>query len=297
MKRNIAIWGLMTGLFLFTAKQSKAQLNPLAAMYYQNQYLGNPAMVGIDRGLSFNLGYRAQWNGTPGSPVTQSVTGNYGVTDRMGLGINVSNDKIGLQRWTRAVGSYAYHLPLNGNGDQLHFGLSFGFSNERLNENLVNGDPTDVGISQYNQRSTYVDGDFGIAYTANRLTLQAALPNLKSVFHKNDLNNLSDQATFYTAASYRLSLSEGEEGVDVEPKVALRGVKGYKDIFDAGANLVFANKRVNVYGLYHSTESYTFGVGMQYQGLNLSGSYTSGTSALRGYVDGNFELSLRIRVF
>ncbi|MET4139712.1 PorP/SprF family type IX secretion system membrane protein [Pedobacter sp. UYP1] len=297
MKRNLAIWGLITGLFLFTAKQSYAQLNPLAAMYYQNQYLGNPAMVGIDSGLAFNLAYRAQWNGVPGSPVTQSVTGNYGVTDRMGLGINVSNDKIGLQRWTRAVASYAYHLPLNGKGDQLHFGLSFGFSNERLNENLVNGDPTDVGISQYNQRSTYVDGDFGIAYTASRLTLQAALPNLKSVFHKNDLNNLVDQATFYTAASYRLAISEGQEGVDVEPKVALRGVKGYDDIFDAGANLIFANKRVNVYGLYHSTKSFTFGLGMQYRGLNLSGSYTSGTSALRGYVDGNFELSLRIRVF
>jgi type IX secretion system PorP/SprF family membrane protein len=297
MKRNLAIWGLITGLFLFTAKQSYAQLNPLSAMYYQNQYLGNPAMVGIDTGLAFNLAYRAQWNGTPGSPVTQSVTGNYGVTPRVGLGLNISNDKIGLQRWTRAVATYAYHLQLNDKGNQLHFGVSFGFSNERLNENLVNGDPNDAGISQYNQRSTYVDGDFGVAYTADRLTLQGALPNLKSVFHKTDLNNAVDQATFYGAASYRLELSKGQEGVDVEPKVAIRGVKGYSDIFDAGANLVFANKRVNVFGLYHSTQSFTAGLGLQYQSLNLNASYTSGTAALRGYVDGNFELSLRIRVF
>ncbi|KIO77508.1 hypothetical protein TH53_09460 [Pedobacter lusitanus] len=284
-------------MFLLTSKQSSAQLNPLSAMYYQNQYLGNPAMVGIDQGLEFNLAYRAQWNGAPGAPVTQSVTGNYGVTKRVGLGINVSNDKIGLQRWTRVVGTYAYHLPLNDNGHQLHFGVSFGFSNERLNENLVNGDPNDPGISQYNQRSTYVDGDFGAAYTADRLTIQGALPNLKSVFHKTDLNNGVDQATFYGAASYRLELSKGEDGVDVEPKVALRGVKGYSDIFDAGANLVFANKKVNVFGLYHSTQSFTVGMGLQYQALNLNASYTSGTAALKGYVDGNFELSLRIRVF
>lgn len=297
MKRNLSIFGLITGLLLFISSQSYAQLNPLAAMYYQNQYLGNPAMAGIDTGLTFNLAYRAQWNNIPGSPVTQSGTGSYGINNRVGLGLNVSNDKIGLQRWTRVVGTYAYHLQLNDRNDQLHFGVSFGFSNERLNENLVNGDPNDVAISQYNQRATYLDGDFGVAYTANRLTLQAALPNLKSVFHKTDVNNAIDQATFYTAASYRLTLTPGQDGFDVEPKVALRGVKGYTDIFDAGANLVFANKQVNVFGMYHSTQSASFGMGLQFQAFNLSASYTTGTAALRGYVDGNFELSLRFRVF
>ncbi len=296
MKRNIIILGL-TGLFLFVSKQSYAQLNPLAAMYYQNQYLGNPAMAGIDTGLIFNVAYRAQWNSIPGSPVTQSATGSYGITNRVGVGLNVSNDKIGLQRWTRAVATYAYHLPLNDKGNQLHFGVSFGFSTERLNENLVNGDPNDAAISQYNQRATYLDGDFGVAYTADKLTLQGALPNLKSVFHKTDVNNAVDQATFYTAASYRLELSKGIDGIDVEPKVALRGVKGYSDIFDAGANVVFGAKRVNLFAMYHTTQSVTFGMGLQYQSFNLSGTYTTGTAALRGYVDGNFELSLRFKVF
>ena len=168
MKRNFAIWIWITGMFLLLCKQSSAQLNPLTSMYFQNQYLGNPSLVGIDTGLTFNLAYRAQWNGSPGAPVTQSFTGNYRATDRVGLGINVSNDKIGLQRWTRAVATYAYHLPLSTNGNELHFGVSLGFSNERLDADLVNGDPRDAGISQYNQRSTYVDGDFGVAYTAQR---------------------------------------------------------------------------------------------------------------------------------
>lgn len=298
MKRNLAAWALITGMFLLVSTQSRAQLNPLTSMYFQNQYLGNPAMVGIDTGLTFNLAYRAQWNGSAGAPVTQSATGNYRATDRVGLGINVSNDKIGLQRWTRAVATYAYHLPLSNSGNELHFGVSLGFSNERLDGSLVDGDPGDIGISQYNQRSTYVDGDFGIAYTAQKLTLQGALPNLKSVFRKDDvMNNTVDHATFYTAASYRLEVSEGMDGLDIEPKVALRGVKGDKDILDAGANLVFGNKKVNVFGLYHTTQSFTVGMGLQYEAFNMNASYTSGTAALKGYVDGNFELSLKIRVF
>ena len=111
------------------------------------------------------------------------------------------------------------------------------------------------------------------------------------------MNTAVDHATFYTASSYRLEVSGGSDGLDVEPKVALRGVKGYDDIFDAGANLIFANRKVNVFGLYHTTQSFTVGMGLQYQAFTMNASYTSGTAALKGYVDGNFELSLKIRVF
>ncbi len=34
-----------------TTTALQAQLNPMGAIYYQNQYLVNPAMAGSDRGL------------------------------------------------------------------------------------------------------------------------------------------------------------------------------------------------------------------------------------------------------
>jgi hypothetical protein len=45
--------------------------------------------------------------------------------------------------------------------------------------------------------------------------------------------------------------------------------------------------------MYHSTKSATIGIGMNYQNFGFSGIYTTITSALSRYTDGNFELSLK----
>lgn len=274
----------------------KAQLNPLAAQYYSNRYLINPAFAGAKQGLKINGAYRKLWDNVEGAPVTQSLTGDYGF-NKVGLGLNVNNESAGIERKTRVVGTYAYHLPLNSDGQQLHFGMSVGFMNQRLENGDLYGDINDPMVAQYNDRKTYLDGDFGVAYTSNSLTLEAAIPNLKSVF-KKDVIKLTDVATFYTAASYQIQLSEGPDGIDLEPKLAYRGVKGFDNIWDAGAQAWIANKQVFLMGMYHSTESATFGLGMDYKKKYLiSGMYTTQTSALSGYTNGSFELNLRLSLF
>lgn len=274
----------------------KAQLNPLAAQYYSNRYLINPAFAGAKQGFKINGAYRKLWSNIDGAPITQSLTGDYGF-NKVGLGLNVNNESSGLERKTRVVGSYAYHLPLSSDGQQLHFGVSVGFMNQRLENPDIYGDINDPQVGLYNDRKTYLDGDFGVAYTSNRLTLEAAIPNLKSFF-KKDVIKVADVATFYTAASYQIKLSEGPEGIDLEPKVAYRGVKGFNNIWDAGVQAWIANKQVFLMGMYHSTESATFGLGMDYKRKYLiGGMYTTQTSALTGYTNGSFELNLRISLF
>ena len=274
---------------------AKAQLNPLSAQYFTNQYLINPAFAGADQGLKLNGAYRKLWSNVPGSPLTQNLTADYGF-NKVGLGLTVNNESAGLQRQTRVVGSYAYHLPLNDNGQQLHFGVSLGFMSQRLENADIYGNPNDPTVGQYNDRKTYLDGDFGVAYTSDKLNVQAAIPNLKSVL-KKDVIKLADVATFYTAVSYKINLSEGIEGMDVEPKVAYRGVKGFDNIWDAGAQFSITNKQVMLLGMYHSTKNATFGLGMDYKKKYLiSGTYTTQTSALSSYTNGSFELNLRLNL-
>ncbi|TCC96257.1 PorP/SprF family type IX secretion system membrane protein [Pedobacter hiemivivus] len=281
--------------FVAMATSVKAQLNPLSAQYFTNQYLINPAFAGAGQGLKLNGAYRKLWSNVPGSPLTQNLTADYGF-NKVGLGLAVNNESAGLQRETRVVGSYAYHLPLNDNGQQLHFGVSLGFMSQRLENADIYGNPADPGVAQYNDRKTYLDGDFGVAYTSNKLNVQAAIPNLKRVLKKDDIET-ADVATFYTAASYQFNLSTGAEGVDLEPKVAYRGVKGFDNIFDAGAQLSIANKQVMLLGMYHSTKNATFGLGMDYKKRYLvSGTYTTQTSALSSYTNGSFELNLRVNL-
>lgn len=287
---------ILTGILLLLGTMAQAQLNPLAAQYYINRYLINPALAGTGKDLKINGAYRKLWSNVPGAPVTQNLTGDYGF-DKVGIGLNVNNESAGLQRQTRVVGSYAYHLPLSSGGQQLHFGISVGFMNQRLENADIYGNPNDPMVGQYNDRKTYLDGDFGIAYTSANLSLEASIPNLKSFF-KKDVIKLADVATFYSAASYKIQLSEGAEGIDLEPKVAYRGVKGFDNIWDAGGQAWIANQQVFLMGMYHSTENATFGLGMDFKRKYLvSGMYTTQTSALSGYTNGSFELNLRLTLF
>lgn len=277
----------------------KAQLAPLGAMYFQNQYLANPAMAGLQKGLHMDLAYRQQWSSMPGSPTTQSVTLDYGSNKKAGLGINILNDEAGLLQRTRVMGTYAYHLPLSNEDQKLSFGVSFGVMNERVKQEEIDGDMNDGSVGKFNQRESYLDGDFGAAYTSGRLSVQAAIPNLKSVFGSDEAeqSNLADKSSYFASASYRLSFPKAVDGMDIEPKVCYRAVDGHDDIVDIGTNVTFARNIVNVQALYHSSESMTVGLGVKYkQFAQINGMYTSGTSALRGYTNGNFELNLKLNL-
>lgn len=287
-KKLFVLFGLM--VLIGASSPLKAQLNPFQAQYFANRYLGNPALAGAESGLALSLNYRALFSDIPGAPVSQNLTAAYG-HNRVGLGLNVTLDKAGLQRFVRVLASYAYHLPLNENST-LHFGLSAGVMNQRLSTDDVNGNPNDNLIGLYNQRQTHFDGDFGLALTTARISIEAALPNLRNLLWK-DNGNVADLPTFYSALSYKIPIQDTE----LEPKIAFRGIKGLDNIWDAGAQLSFAKKQLMLNGIYHNSGSTSFGVAMDYQKKYLIGfSHTLQTASLSNYTNGDFEINLRIRL-
>ena len=285
----MAVAMMLLGSF---CERAAAQLNPAAAQYFVNQYIANPAFAGAGKGSTFNGTYRALWTSIPGAPVSQNLTAEYGF-EKVGIGLSLFNERSGLLGQTRVVATYAYHLPLS-ESQSLHFGVSGGFLAQRLDNGSVKGSAADPMIGMYNTRKTYIDGDLGVAYTGGRLTAQFALPNLKTLFERNEIT-VSDQSSYYAALAYRFDIGSGIDGVVVEPKAALRGVRGNDDIWDAGVQVGIADRQVFFTGLYHSTESFTAGLGMDFRRRYLiSALYTSQTAKLNGYANGGFELSLRV---
>ena len=281
--------------FTCNLQKAKAQLNPMGALYFQNQYLNNPAMAGLESGFNLNLGYRQQWSRIPGSPVMQAFTADCGLNKKVGLGLNFYNDQAGLFKRTRTLASYAYHLPLNEESRKLSFGISLGFMNERISYEDIHGDAGDLDVIQYNQRDTYIDADFGMAYTSNNLIIQAALPNMKSYFNRDIATSSVDRATFFSAISYKMQLGT-KQGISIEPKVAYRGVDGFDNILDVGANLSYAKNQVNFFGMYHSSKSATLGLGLNYHSIGFTAMYTTSTSGLSDYVSESFEIGLKLQL-
>jgi len=269
-----------------------AQLRPLSTQYYENQYISNPSFAGMDKGININLSYRNQWRAIPGSPVTMNASGDYRY-EKVGLGFNAFKDKAGLISRTRITGMYAYHLPLNGENRQLHFGVALGVMREALDNPNIIAMPDDMVADRFSQRKGFIDGDLGMAYTTERVTLQAALPNLKKFFQKDEENTI-DGSTYFAAASYKIGLNM--DAVTMEPKISFRGAKDIDNIWDIGTNLKFENNILSFMGMYHSDKSSTFGVGVKYNRYTLQGFYTSQMAAQRQNTGGDFELSLKINL-
>ena len=287
--KKFYILSVLFGLGIATS--IKAQIDPLVAQYFNNRYLGNPAMAGVNQGYTVNGAYRQLFESFPGGPVSQSLSADYGF-DKIGLGVNIFNDKAGLLRQTRVVGSFSYHLPLSRDGKRLSFGISLGMQSQRLSQGDVIGTSGDVLVVNYNSKAVYFDGDFGTAYSDNGLVLQVSTPNLRNLF-KRDYALQSDVPLFYAAASYKINLNK-KIFSSCEPLIAYRNFTQIKGIIDVGAQFYLVNEQVFLTGLYHNNSSATIGLGMNYKGHYLiSGMYTTGTSNLSSYSNGNFELSLR----
>lgn len=275
--------------------QTHAQIDHMGAMYFSNPYLGNPAMAGLAGGLNLNFGYKKQWENIPGSPTVQTITAEYAANNKVSLGLNFYNDKAGLFKRTHIEASYAYHLPID-DVQRIHFGVSLGFMNERISYEEINGDTNDSFIDYYNQQKPYIDGSFGLAYTLAGLTIQASIPNLKENLQRDIVNDIN-RATFFSSMSYKFSLAKDDDNIGIEPKVSYRGFNGINNIVDLGANLSYARDRLNLFGMYHSSENATFGFGFTYQSLGINGIYTTASHKISAYTSGNFEINLTLHLF
>ena len=283
-------------LMVLGSQKASAQLTGLESVYFDNQYLANPAMAGIENGLNLNLGYQAQWTSLPGSPKLGNFSADYNSGNRVGLGFMVNNDDAGLISRTRIMATYAYHLPVSEN-HKLNFGLSAGINDAYIDYSKVNGDQGDPAVELFNQRRVYFDGDLGISYTGSGINLQAALPNIGSeIFNTTGTNLDVDRATFFTSASYKFALSADNDLYSLEPKVVYRGIKGFQNIADIGGNLSFNEFNLNLFALYHTNQSATAGVGLGLSQIRIMFSYTYNTGQLGVYGNDTVEFGLKYMI-
>ena len=248
-------------------------------------------MAGMQKGLRVNLAYRNQWSSMPGSPRNTVVTSDY-QNRRVGLGLSMLKDQAGVLNRTQVLGTYAYHLPLNGSESALHFGLSLGFNSQRLNSLDVVAAANDPTIANF-ENNTVIDGAFGLAYTKGKFGLEVAFNNLKNQFNV-ELHNSTDYTTFFTAASYAITL---QNNWALNTKFAYRGVRGYTNLFDVGAELKTRDQQLGFLALYHSNKSSSFGLSYENKnGWRLASMYTTSASNLQTYANGAVEFALQINL-
>ena len=111
--------------------QLLGQLFPLSDHYIYNALVINPAFAGCHDALSATLSYRNQWVGFQDAPKSINLSIHTPVyNDRMGLGLLIENNSIGIYKETSFIGNYAYRMELlNG---KIALGLGFGATVYRI---------------------------------------------------------------------------------------------------------------------------------------------------------------------
>lgn len=104
---------LLTLVVVVTSLQLFAQQDPQYTMYMFNQMAVNPGYAGSRECISATAHYRTQWTGIDGAPKTlsfgiHSPIGN----ERLALGLQVVNDRLGVTNSTNVSGVVAYRLPV-----------------------------------------------------------------------------------------------------------------------------------------------------------------------------------------
>src|SRR5688572_2690665 len=85
-----------------------AQQGPQFTQFMFNNLAINPAYAGADEHPSITLVGRDQWSRIENAPSTQSLSAHALFAKRVGLGLILVRDQIGIHKNTNALASYAY---------------------------------------------------------------------------------------------------------------------------------------------------------------------------------------------
>ncbi len=281
---------------------SMAQQDAQYSQYMFNMMAVNPAYAGSRDVLSITGLYRNQWVGLEGAPVTQTLTADMPVhKEKIGLGLSVFNDQIGLVTTRGISGAYAYRLRLANKGT-LAFGVQGGivYFNGNYSQLAFNPAGTSDPIATDYVRYAPVVGT-GVYYATDKFYLGLSLPNLIK-YSLVDTRMLASVGSEKHALKYRhLFVMSGyvvplSTAVVWKPSVLAKLVRGAPLSVDLNSNFWFQDRFA--FGASYRMGSSVLGMA-EWQitpQFRLGYAYDYSINALRRYNAGTHELMLRYEV-
>jgi len=156
-----------------------AQQDPMYTHYMYNTLMVNPAYAGSRDALTITALHRSQWTGFKGAPLTQTLTLHAPLSnEHIGLGLSVSNDKIGPTNNTSAVFDFAYIMQLS-KRSKLSLGLSAGANMFQADLNTLQLDQQNDPMFQ-NNINNHITPNFGFGayYSRERFYAGISVPYL-----------------------------------------------------------------------------------------------------------------------
>ncbi|WP_028290288.1 type IX secretion system membrane protein PorP/SprF [Olleya sp. ITB9] len=287
----------------FYSNQSYGQQDAQYTQYMYNTLSVNPAYAGSRDVLSFIGLYRTQWVGLDGAPDTFTASLHSPVGEKVGLGLNITQDEIFITSETYIDLSFSYTLNL-GDDSKLALGVKGGGHFLNIDTNKLNTGAFNPGDSE---SEINIDNKFspqfglGVYYYTDKFYLGLSAPNILETEHfdENAANNNSfatatERVNFYIMAGRTYDLNPD---LKFKPSTLVKFVDGAPLQVDLSANFLIKEK-LTLGAAYRWSAALSAMAGFQVSDQIMLGvAYDRETTELKQYNDGSYEVFLRFELF
>ncbi len=281
---------------LFNINFSYGQRDMLVSKNVFNGLLLNPAYAGSHTYFSTALLYRSQWSGFDGAPSTQIFEFDGPLAkEKMGVGLVVSHDKIGVTDETDIYVSYSYNIKIG--ASKLAFGLRAGATSYTSKlSTLTVWDAGDASFTNDIRTNLIPKFGFGSYFYGENYFAGIAIPTL--IAYDNDYSFSIDmeQSSFlkrhyYINGGYIMNINE-KQTMKFKPTLLLRYVPAAPVQADISASMIY--KEMFTFGLAYRTGAAMVGM-IEYrtsQRIRIGYAYDFMVSKFRTYSGGSHEIVL-----
>jgi type IX secretion system PorP/SprF family membrane protein len=203
---------ILSILVVLLPLQLMGQMFPLSDHYVVNALAINPAFAGCQDALSATISYRDQWVGYKDSPKSYILSVHTPVyNDRVGLGLLIEKNSIGIFKETSFLGNYAYRMELR--DGKLALGLGFGVTiyNIAWNE-LVAADANDVLLMNNSKSAVLPTFSLGTYYYTKKYFIGISIPlflshQIDKSTGKYKIGSNFSGSNYFLTAGYEVGIS------------------------------------------------------------------------------------------
>jgi type IX secretion system PorP/SprF family membrane protein len=277
----------------------RAQYDAMFTQYMFNEMFINPAYAGSKEALAVTALHRQQWVSFPGRPVTTTFSMHGPLfNNKMGLGLSVLNEKIGVLTRNMIYASYAYRIKTGKTGF-LSFGLQGGAHIQSANySNLKNvTNSADVQLNQNITPSVLPNFGGGIYYYADKFYAGISVPRFADDnIRLNSAGKVDKTLTFNTSKFHYYFTVGGivdiADGLKMKPQLLVKAVQNSPIEFDPNLNFLIKEK-LWLGASYRSYADISGIVGYQFSPQFLASlSYDYALTKIQKYSAGSFEVAL-----
>lgn len=278
----------------------QAQTEPMYSQYMFSMLNVNPAYAGSRESVGFNIIQRNQWIGLEGAPQTTSVSIDGPANQkRIGWGMQVYNDKIGVENATGLNSMFATRIKVSEEGI-LSAGISMGLMNYKidlisLSDRLYqNNDP--AYFSNMNKFMPIIGT--GVFYNTDRFYVGLSIPSIfkskitELYLIESGIQKMNKNHLFFNAG-YVFALNDD---IKIKPSTMLKIVDGAPLQFDLNTN--FWLKDMLGLGVSYRNKDAIVGLAeLQITpSLRIGYAYDKTISKLKYYNNGSHEILLRYEI-